>query len=146
MFAKIMAINDDLIDQYFILATNINFEKIKEFETKENPMNAKKELAKIIITELQSAKDAEYAAENFKKTIQNKETPENISLEIVSGGMTACEVMVEAKLASSKSEAKRLIEQNGVKLNDKNITDPNSKIEEGLLSVGKRKFVKIKIK
>jgi tyrosyl-tRNA synthetase len=146
MFAKIMAINDDLIDQYFTLSTNINLEKIKEFKTKENPMNAKKELAKIIITEMHSAEDARAAVENFKKTVQNKEVPENISLEIVPGGMTLCEVMVEAKLTSSKSEAKRLIEQHGVKLNDEEVSDPNLKIKEGTLSVGKRKFVKIKIK
>jgi tyrosyl-tRNA synthetase len=146
MYAKVMAINDELIDQYFILGTNINIETITELKAGKNPMEIKKELAKIIVTELHSAKDAIDATENFKKTIQNNETPKNISLKIVSGGMTVSEVMIETTLASSKSEVKRLIEQNGVKLNNKNITDPNSIIEEGILSVGKRKFVKIKIK
>jgi tyrosyl-tRNA synthetase len=146
MFAKIMAISDDLIDQYFILATNINLEKMNEFKTKENPMNAKKELAKIIITELYSAKDAEDAAENFKKTIQNKEIPSEIKFFTLNGNTTVSELLMMKGFVSSKSEAKRLIEQGGVSINEKKINDPDEKIENGTLKVGKKRFAKILVK
>ena len=145
MYAKIMAIKDDLIDQYFTLATNVNLKKIKEIESGKNPMNAKKELAKIIVTELHNEKNAQEAAENFEKTVQNKEIPTDILSILVSDKLTVSDVLIEVKLASSISEGKRLIKQGGVKLNNENVTDPNFKIKEGTLSVGKRRFVKIKI-
>lgn len=145
MYAKIMAIKDDLIDQYFTLATNTDLKKIKEIESGKNPMAVKKELAKIIVTELHSEKDAEDAAENFKRIVQNKEAPEDVLSISVSDGLTINDVLIKVKLAGSISEGKRLIKQGGVKLNNENIADPNSKIKEGTLSVGKRRFVKIKI-
>ncbi len=143
MFAKVMAIKDELINQYFVLATNTNLKKIKEIEGNKNPMDAKKELAKIIVTELHSAKAAIDAAENFKKTVQNKETPSEIININVSDGATVSEIIIAAKFASSKSEAKRLIEQGGVILNEKRVTDPDAKIEVGILKVGKRRFAKL---
>jgi len=143
MFAKVMAIKDELINQYFVLATNTNLKKIKEIEGNKNPMDAKKELAKIIVTELHSAKAAIDAAENFKKTVQNKETPSEIININVSDGATVSEIIIAAKFASSKSEAKRLIEQGGVILNEKRVTDPDAKIEGGILKVGKRRFAKL---
>jgi tyrosyl-tRNA synthetase len=140
MFAKIMAINDDLIDQYFTLATNISFGKIKEFKTKENPMNAKKELAKIIVTEMHSAKDAEAAAENFKKTVQDKKinTEKHIAKNLDN---TILDFVSDWSGSHSRSDAKRLIQGNGVSVNGKKITieEADKKIEEGMvIQIGKR--------
>lgn len=150
MFAKVMAINDNLIMDYVALATNWPLkEKGMEFEYRlksENPINIKKDLAFEIVKELHDEKSAKVAKANFENTIQKKDLPENISLRIVPDGITANEVLVKTNLANSLSEGKRLIKQGGVKLNNKILTDPNSKIEEGTLSVGKRNFVKIKFK
>ena len=145
MFAKIMAINDDLIDQYFILATNEDLKKTKEIKSGRNPMDIKKKLAKIIIAKLHCEEVAEEAAENFAKTVQNKEVPSEIADIVVKDNATALIMLVETKFASSKSEAKRLIEQGGVTLNGKKITDPDAKIAEGILKVGKKRFAKIVI-
>jgi tyrosyl-tRNA synthetase len=145
MYTKIMAIQDDLIDQYFILGTGKDIDEIDEIKSGKNPMEIKKELAKIIVAEMHSKKNAEAAAENFKKSVQNKEIPADILSISVNNNLTASEVLVKTNLASSLSEGKRLVKQGGVKLNDENITNPNSKIKEGILKVGKRKFVKIKI-
>jgi tyrosyl-tRNA synthetase len=146
MFAKVMAINDSLIDQYFILGTGADTETIAKLKSSNNPMDVKKELAKVIVTELHSAEDAKNAQENFEKTVQDKEIPSDILSISVSDTSTVNDVLVGAKLVNSISEGKRLIKQNGVKLNNENIKDPNLKIKEGILSVGKRKFVKIEIK
>ena len=147
MYAKIMAIEDNLIDQYFILATNIDLKKIKEIESGKNPMDVKKELAEIIVTELYGGKEAENAAENFRKTVQEKQKPKNIIEKTLPKSIrTTEEALIAAGLLNSKSEVKRLIEQGGVSLNDKKITNPNEEITEGILQVGKKRFAKIVIK
>lgn len=145
IFAKVMAINDDSINQYFILGTNQDLQRIKEIQSGKNPMAIKKELAKIIVTELHSEKEALSAKEDFEKTVQNKEMPNDIQTKVINETQTVIDVLIESGLVSSKSEAKRLMEQGGVTLNDKKITNPDEKIEEGILKVGKRNFVKIKI-
>lgn len=149
MFAKIMAINDDLINQYFILATNKNLQEIAKITSLKNPMDVKKELAKIIVTELHSKKDSEEAAENFKKTVQKKGVPLDIPLkDISSANLSIEEVLVETGLALSKSEAKGLIEQGGVSVDNKVIKNSKEAInlKNGqVIKVGKRRFVKIKI-
>lgn len=145
IFAKVMAINDDSINQYFILGTNQDLQRIKEIQSGKNPMAIKKELAKIIVTELYSEKEALSAKEDFEKTVQNKEMPNDIQTKVINETQTVIDVLIESGLVSSKSEAKRLMEQGGVTLNDKKITNPDEKIEEGILKVGKRNFVKIKI-
>ena len=82
MYAKVMAINDNLIIQYFTLATNLPISEILKFEKKlkqkENPINIKKELANQIVKELHDARSAEKAQENFEKTVQNNEVPDDI--------------------------------------------------------------------
>ncbi len=150
MYAKIMAINDELIESYLLLATNLALEEVKAFEkrlsSKENPRDIKKELAFIIVKELYDEKIASKAQEEFESKVQNKEIPENI-LEInVSDGITASDTLVAINFAKSNSEAKRLIEQGGVFINDVKITDQNLKIESGIIKVGKKRFAKIVLK
>jgi len=156
MFAKIMAINDSLIDQYFILATNENLEKIKQIKSGKKPMDIKKELATIIVTDLHSEKDAISAKKNFEKTVQKRELPTDIKTTIVKQSFvsTASVAMgtVSAGLASSISDAKRVSEQGGLKINNEIVTDPNAQLskyikgEETVIQRGPRRFVKIRIK
>jgi len=151
MYAKIMAINDDLIIQYFTLATNVSLSEISKIESElksgRNPMEIKKKLANEIVSELHSKENTEKAQEHFEKTVQKKEVPEKIkTYTLKKPEESLIDILTETKLASSKSEAKRLIEQGGVTLNDKKITTSNTKIEEGIIKVGSRRFVKIKTK
>lgn len=155
MYAKVMAIKDDLIPQYYLLGTNTplaEVEKIKkELKDGKSPMQIKKDLAKVIVAELHSAKDAEAAQEHFEKTVQKKEMPEEID-EIVlpqalQSGATIAEIITSINLASSKSDSKRLIEQGGVTIDNEVIIDPNAAFEpkeDTIIKVGKRKYVKIK--
>lgn len=149
MFAKVMAIQDDLIDQYFTLGTNESLEKIEKIKSGKNPMDSKKELARIIVTELHSEKDALAAQNNFEQTVQGEKLPDDIPVFQYDrkNGADIANLLVQAKLVGSRSEAKRLIEQSGVTI-DERLINPNEKIvpqENSIIKVGKRKFVKIKI-
>lgn len=154
MFAKVMAIQDDLIIQYFTLATNTSFEEIRKIEPQlksgKNPMDVKKELAKIIVKELHGEKHALSAQKYFEQTVQHEELPEDIPVYQYtgSGPLEIADLLVKTKLAQSRADAKRLISQGGVSINDEIIKDANINIElknDQIIRVGKRKFVKIKI-
>lgn len=150
MYAKIMAINDELIPSYLLLATNLSLDQIKVFEkrlsSKENPRDIKKELAFIIVKELYDENKAIKAEEEFESTVQNKEIPVDMPLISVSKNKTVLDFLIDAKFAQSKSEAKRLTEQGGVFINDIKIIDHNLKIESGIIKVGKKRFAKIVLK
>lgn len=148
MFAKIMAINDDLIIQYFTLATNLPLESIKDVEEElgnnSNPINIKKDLARQIVKELHGEKGAEDAENIFEKTIQNKEIPlEDIKTFKTHRGMTIEQILVETESVLSKSEAKRLIDQGGVSVEGEIIKDTDRVVESGTIKIGKYRFIKI---
>ncbi|MCL4354500.1 tyrosine--tRNA ligase [Patescibacteria group bacterium] len=149
IFAGIMAINDNLIIQYFTLVTNIPMEEIQQIENvvSKDPMKAKKKLAFEITKELQGEKNAMNAQEHFEKTVQNKELPADIQTYLADQNLSIIDLLINSKLAESKSDAKRLIEQGGVSMDNKIIKDANEVIDltgEHLLKVGKRKFLKVK--
>ncbi len=150
MYAKVMAVVDNLIINYFTLATSLSMAKIGKYEEKlkngENPLNIKKELARQIVKELHNENTAEEAQKEFEKTVQHKETPVEISELPVEESSTISEALVTGNFVESNSEAKRLIEQGGVTLNKKRISDPDSKIEEGTLKIGKKRFARVVIK
>ena len=140
MFGKIMSIPDSLIDKYFILLTDINPPKIN------NPYEKKLILAETIVKMYHLEKEAQKAKEEFIKIFSKKETPENIpTLKLKDKELTLVELLLEADV-QSKSEAKRLISQKAVKINNKVKFNPEEKIKlEGgeILKIGKRKFFKI---
>lgn len=153
MFAKVMAIKDDLIISYYTLSTNTPLSTINKIEKKlmsgENPILTKKNLAKQIVTELYNTKIAQNALESFEKVVQKQELPHDIPVYRYNGNGTenAVDLLVRTRLASSKSEAKRLIDQGGVSVNGSRIMNHESRvnIKNGMIiRVGKRKFVKIK--
>lgn len=148
MFGKVMSLHDDLVITYFTLTTRLNLaeveEKKKRLEAGENPRDIKLELAKEIVTMYHDEKAAEQAQINWEKTFSQKETPGNIP-ELKPSAYDIMTVLLESKLAESKSEARRAIEQNGVKVNEEVITDPKLELKSGdIVQKGKRFFVKVK--
>jgi len=142
MYAKVMAIRDDLILPYFTLATNVPGDMVRTFkkDVEKNPMEVKKKLALAIVEELHSNQDAENAAEYFRKTVQEKELPNEIEDLKVSGNINDALL----KLGMSKSEAKRLIEQNGITLDNEKVANIDTQIKNGqVLRIGKKKIVRI---
>jgi tyrosyl-tRNA synthetase len=151
MYAKVMAIKDDLIIQYYTLATNVPMEEVNEADAAlrkgEHPMVIKKELAFEIVKELTGLEDAEKAKESFAKRVQGNELPEDIELQAFeTKEISLTDLLLQAGVATSKSEARRLIAQGGVSIDNELHKDPNAVVtlhKEKLLKAGKRKYLRI---
>ena len=129
-------------------------EEIHSIEQKmndgENPVDFKKRLAYEIVKQLHSDKDAESAEGEFKKRVQDKELPTVLpTVEYIMQEESLENALVTLLIVTTKSEAKRLIEQGGVSLNDLKLTDPNAQFspnDNDILKIGKRKIFKIELK
>ena len=141
-----MKIPDNVLRQYFELATDLPIERIDEImkgDIREAHMEFAKELLKMYdnINEFESVK-ARYL------DIAKGEIPDNVEeIYIAEKEINACELLVKIGFASSKSEAKRMILGNGIKVDGETITDVNQviKIEEGkVVQFGKNRFKKVK--
>jgi tyrosyl-tRNA synthetase len=147
MFGKLLRIEDKLITTYFECCTDVPVHRYKEIEQLmkegENPKIFKMELAKAIVAMYHGKREADHAAEEFERVFHSKEVPEDIPEVSVKKGTLLIDVIVDQKLAPSKSEARRLFDQGGVKLNDKVINAIDAKAEKGILKVGKRRFLKL---
>ncbi|MFC1617968.1 tyrosine--tRNA ligase [Patescibacteria group bacterium] len=149
MFGKSMSISDDLILSYFDLAARASNEKLDQVDAAlaggENPRDVKLDLAEAITKLYHGDKEAKRAREEFLKIFAKKEKPTDIPEVSLESGQLI-DLVVNAKLASSKGEARRLIEQGAVRFDDKVIKDWRAEVEvkKGMImQVGKRKFVKI---
>ncbi len=153
MYGKTMSIPDELITKYFNLITDLSVEeknKISEglSEGTLHPRDAKMLLGKTIVRMYHSEEAADKAEGHFKTVFQKGSLPEDIPVVEWKGEpeVGILDLLVELKLQVSKSEARRMIQNGGVRLNEEKISDVNLqvKIEDGLiLQVGKRKFVKL---
>lgn len=153
MFGKVMSISDELMWKYYELLTDLSVSEISDLklqmEQGENPRNLKVNLAKLIITDFHSKDDATAAEEEFVKRFVQKEIPDEIDEKQIAGGTyNLAQILADTGLAASKGEARRLIEQGGVKVNGEKATAANADIVIGpdgvLFQVGKRKFLKVK--
>ncbi len=149
MFGKVMSIKDELIVQYFTLCTDRTDEEVKKIEKDlkdgENPRDLKFQLAKDIVSLYHGEKEAEKAAAEFEKIFKNKEKPSEMPKASFKKGDKLVDILVNAKIISSKSEARRLIQQNGVKDNDRTVTDIDYALDLGkhVVQVGKRRFIEL---
>ena len=151
MFGKVMSISDDLMWKYYELLTDLSPAEISTLKTKiaegENPRNLKVDLAKLIITDFHSQAAANEAEDAFTRQFVQKEIPDEIDeTRIASGSHQLAQLLADTGLAASKGEARRLIDQGGVKLNGEKVS-ANNDVEvnsEGvLIQVGKRKFLRV---
>jgi len=153
MYGEIMALPDEVIIPCFELCTNISdieISKIKrDLKSKRlNPRDAKARLAREIVTMYHGKEAAKEAEEEFEKVFKRKEIPLKIpTFIVVKKNYLPLDLLFDLKLVSSKSEAKRLILQGGVKIDKKVLKDWKKLIEikDGMIiQVGKRKFAQIK--
>ncbi|MDQ6788791.1 MAG: tyrosine--tRNA ligase [Acidobacteriota bacterium] len=151
MFGKIMSISDDLMWRYFELLTDLTPEEIQRLKTSdENPRNVKVNLAKSIITDFHSNADAQNAEDEFNRRFVKKEMPDEIEeFSVAAGNYKLVDLLVQTNLVASKGEAKRLVEQGGVKLDGEKITNVQADAEinagkDFVFQVGKRKFLRVK--
>lgn len=148
MFGKVMSLRDESVISYFIHCTRVSLKTIEQYKKElksGNPKNVKTELAKALVSMYFDSKTASKEATAFDKQFSKNETPEDIKgVKVKSNKLL--EVLVETKLVSSKSEGRRMLKQNAVKVNQQKTADENQTVKnQDIIQVGKRKFVKIAI-
>jgi tyrosyl-tRNA synthetase len=149
VYGKTMSIRDDFVLPYFELLTDVPDEELaeirKQIENGVNPMSLKKRLAREIVGQLFIAEETKAAESHFERTVQNKEVPDEIEEYQIKDGTTISQLIAEAKLAASRSEAIRLIKQGGVTIDGQKVDDFNTPVAKGVtIKVGKRKYLKTK--
>ncbi len=150
MYGKLMSIPDFVMGKYMRLVTRWSPNEIatleKDVETgKVHPRDAKMRLAFEIASIFYGDSDALKAQETFVKTFQQKEVPDEMPEYELRSGQTVLDVILAANLAASKSEARRLFDQRGVRLDGETLERGDAAFPHpGVLQIGKRKFLKVR--
>lgn len=150
MYGKLMSIPDFAMGKYMRLATRWSPHAIEAFEKEVesgrlHPRDAKMKVAFEITSIFYGEADAQKAQDAFVKMFQQKEIPEEMPEFELRSGQTVLDVILEAKLAASKSEARRLFDQKGVRLDGETIDRGDTVFPHpGVLQIGKRKFLRVK--
>ena len=154
MFGKVMSIPDHLIIQWFTLLTDVPQEEIAEMERamrreEVNPRDLKLRLAREITAQFHSEEAAAEAEEEFIRVFQREELPSEIpTLPLEDEKISPIDLLVTAGLARSRSEARRLIDQGGVRLDGEQVRgiEPIPVKDGAILRVGRRRFVRLSLK
>jgi tyrosyl-tRNA synthetase len=150
MYGKVMSIPDKAMPIYAELATEWTPEQLSHFKAglatnSLHPRDAKMQLAYGITSVFYGAEAAEDAQNQFIQTFQKGEIPENMPEYHAAEGETLLDIMVGQKMVGSRSEARRLIDQMGVKVNGVTVSDPSYRPDpDSVLQVGRRKFLRIR--
>jgi tyrosyl-tRNA synthetase len=154
MFGKAMSISDDLIPHYLELATDLPTKEVdtltKDLKAgKANPRDAKAKMARALVARYHGSEPATKAEEQFEKVFKEKKLPEEVpEYKLTKDNWLPADLLVELKLAPSKSEARRIIESKGAKINQQPITDWKKKVtlkDGDIISVGKLHFAQVKL-
>jgi tyrosyl-tRNA synthetase len=155
IFGKIMSVSDALMWRYIELLSFESLETIatwkREVAAGRNPRDIKVMFAQEIVTRFHNAALAQAALADFEARFRQGDIPENmpeVNLALESDGLSISQVLKQAGLTASTSEALRMIAQGGVKLNGEKINDNSLKLGRGgpfVLQVGKRKFARVTI-
>lgn len=149
MFGKVMSMKDDRILDYLETCTRIPLDEIKKISEGEiDYRNLKARLGEEIVKSYYGEEVAKKARDNFDNLFKNKEIPEDIpEIKISEKEIPILDLLLKLDLVTSKQEARRLVEQGGVKINSEVKKDWKEEIQIGndmIIQVGKRKFTKIK--
>jgi tyrosyl-tRNA synthetase len=151
-YGKLMSISDGLMWRYYELLSRRSLAEIEALR-REHPKKAKSELAKEIVARYHGAEAATAAEEQFELIHKRREVPDDVEEKEIARDAGADTVplartLAQLGLATSGSEARRLIAQGGVSVEGERVSDPNAKLPAGvhLLKVGKRKFTRVTVK
>lgn len=152
MFGKTMSIPDNLMENYFTLLTGLPAEQIAVLvdPAKTHPKQAKVFLGKMIVEQFYDNSAAEAAAEGFEKVFAQNQLPDEMpEVELSPETVTVSKLLIQCGLIESGGEAKRMVKQGGVRINDEKIDDPNLQVTPAdgmVVQVGKRKYAKLCVK
>lgn len=150
MYGKVMSIPDSAMGLYYRLATRFGPHEIDAVEKSLadgtlHPRDAKMRLAREIAAIFHGEAEADAAQANFVRTFQQRETPVEMEEYAFKSGQTVLDVLMDAGLAESKSKARALIDQKGVRLDGKTLERGDVPFPHaGVLQVGKRRFVRVR--
>ncbi len=149
MFGKVMSIPDRLMDNYFTLLTDLPRARIDELvdAQRTHPRQAKATLGRTIVAQYYDPAAAQGASDEFDRIFAQKQTPADMpDIRPPQATIKIVPLIMAAGFAPSTSEARRLIQQGGVRLDDQKITDINAELQlkgGSILRVGKLKFGRI---
>jgi tyrosyl-tRNA synthetase len=147
MYGKLMSVPDKLMVRYYELLTTATPEEIAAVKSGAmHPMEAKKRLARTIVTEYHGAPAATRAEEYFESKHQRREVPTSAQVYRIAEDLWICELMKQLQFTPSTSEARRLVSQGAVRVDGRTITDVNFRFVPGehkVLEVGKRRVARI---
>jgi tyrosyl-tRNA synthetase len=153
IFGKVMSVSDELMLRYYELVSSISLEELARIKSgikvgSFHPMEAKKRLGAELADRFAGAGEGAKAREEFEKVFSKKDMPDDIPVvQIVWEGerMKLAKIIAAAGAAKSNSEARRLIQQNAVEVDQSSVKDSESELVKGsyILRVGKKRFVRV---
>jgi len=151
IFGKVMSISDELMWKYYLLCTDLTPPEIGKIRAEGKPMEAKRRLARMIITDFHGQAAAEKADEEFRRVFSDRQIPSEIdekTLPTSKEPQFLTKIIVAAGLAPTNKEAQRLVAQGGVLVDDARVDDPKQTIDSRsgksyVLKVGKRRFARV---
>ena len=151
IFGKVMSLPDELIERYYQCASGITrevYQPLVQKMLKTDPRELKAQLAQDIVTSFHGADSGKRAREEFDRVFKNKGLPDEIpEVRLQKACMDIVTILKDASLVSSKGEARRLIQQGGVRVDQEKVADAAMEVDlkkERLIQCGKRKFAKVK--
>ncbi len=154
IFGKVMSIADSALPIYLTVASDLPTNEVEEYKRElakgdVNPRDIKMKLASDIVTQFHDAAAARDAEQEFIRVFSKRELPSEMETFDLPAPMSIVDLLVAIKFAPSKSQARQLLQQGGVKLNEMTITALDEQIApptegEAILSVGRRKFIRLR--
>tara|TARA_A100001037_G_scaffold288350_1_gene298855 strand:- start:4688 stop:5884 length:1197 start_codon:yes stop_codon:yes gene_type:complete len=155
IFGKVMSIPDSMITNYYEWLTDVPTKEVSEIkQSLENDssdaMDLKKRVAKLLVSEYHDTASAEKAQTFFEKTIQGNELPDdiqeyNLKTDLSQKGLRLSNILTNSGITSSTGEARRLIEQGAIKLDNETVTSnlDSNELTKGVLRIGRRRYLRL---
>ncbi|MBE9473951.1 MAG: tyrosine--tRNA ligase [Chloroflexi bacterium] len=149
MYGKVMSLPDKAMGNYFRLVTRFSAAEIENLEAgiedgSLHPRDVKMKLAREIVEIFHDSQSAALAEENFVRVFQRRDLPEDMPEYSLESDQSVLDVLEASGMVKSRSEGRRLINQNGVRLDGEVLDDPNQPFpHSGVLQAGKRRFTKV---
>lgn len=155
IFGKVMSIPDSMIGHYYEWLTDVPTKEVSEIkQSLENDsadaMDLKKRVAKLLVSEYHDTDSAETAQTFFEKTIQGNELPDdiqeyNLKTDLSQKSLRLSNILTNSGITSSTGEARRLIEQGAIKLDNETVTSnlDSNQLTKGVLRIGRRRYLRL---
>jgi tyrosyl-tRNA synthetase len=152
MYSKVLSMSDDVLPLYFEVLTDIDLTEVAAIrqaiaDGSSNPMDFKMRLAREIVTQFHSTAEAPAAEAEWIKRFRERELPTDIPEHIITAPTNIVDLMIASSLATSKSEARRLIDGGGVRVAGEKVSGYDLLLNLGapvVVQVGRRKFVRVR--